>query len=101
MNTNDYVRVRLTERGKEIAREQLGIATVASDLQENNQGVSQWQLWHLMQVFGAHCYNGGPQIFIGNEVRFSGEISTWEREKYNRELQAQQDTEIGRMGGGG
>jgi hypothetical protein len=52
-NINDYVYVRLTDRGRTILMQQHQPAPV-----EDPDGYSRWQLWHLMSVFGQHVYNG-------------------------------------------
>ena len=52
-NVNDYVRVRLTQVGRDhLAR----IKRPPPD--EDESGWSRWQLWDLMHVFGARCFNG-------------------------------------------
>jgi hypothetical protein len=50
-NINDYVYVRLTDRGRTILMQQHQHAPV-----EDPDGYSRWQLWHLMSVFGQHVY---------------------------------------------
>lgn len=74
MNFNDNVRVRLTPYAREIERRNhselvkrgfdLPFVPKATDA----DGWSTWHLWELMQAFGTHCYMGGPQLFVDNEL---------------------------------
>lgn len=73
-NLNDYVRVRVVQRGFEILREQdrvyrlrPGIAPRRQHEQEQNGGWSEWQLWDLMSTFG-------PHISLGCDVPFETTI---------------------------
>lgn len=60
-NINSKVRVRLTERGRRIHRENFW--NLMGDKHkykppEEVDGWSEWQMWELMHEFGANCYNG-------------------------------------------
>lgn len=66
-NVNDYVMVRLTERGKKLHRENHDkfVATMPKGARfkydppkEDKRGWSKWQMWHLMQEFGQHMLMG-------------------------------------------
>lgn len=68
-NVNRDVLVKLTDEGRKILREQhtelyrhanlKGISTPEYlPKKEDADGWSKWQLWELMQAFGAHLYNG-------------------------------------------
>jgi hypothetical protein len=61
-NINHNIKVRLTEKGREIHRKQwdeLGIKSFAySPPKEDKHGWSEWQLWDLMREFGPHLWNG-------------------------------------------
>ena len=56
-NVNDRVRVKLTDRGREIHDEfwcdhPIPLARVYSPPKEDDEGWSEWQLWVLMETFG-------------------------------------------------
>lgn len=63
-NINDYVKVKLTDHGREIHKQQY--EQWFKDMpwyeytppQEDAEGWSKWQMWDLMQTFGAVLYNG-------------------------------------------
>lgn len=74
MNMNDTVRVTLTEAGKRCAVEWgRGLGVKAGFEMSDRERAGEWQLWRLMQVFGAAMYNGMPEaLFEKNEVLFGG-----------------------------
>ncbi len=49
-NINDTVEIRLTPHGRRILEREWPMR-----IPEETNGVSQWQLWELMQIFGPHC----------------------------------------------
>lgn len=53
-NVNNYVKVKLTKRGKEIMKEE----GVMREYVPDKDGYTKWQLWELMGVFGNYVYNG-------------------------------------------
>ncbi len=62
-NVNSYVRVKLTPHGHKIVRERFrklnAVLPVTADLRftppkEDSDGWSRWQMWSLMETFGAH-----------------------------------------------
>lgn len=64
-NVNHYVRVKLTDRGRQILREnhQRLFGARASEFAhrepvEDAEGWSKWQLWSLMHELGYHCRMG-------------------------------------------
>lgn len=66
-NINDYVKVKLTDLGKEILRNQHKILykklpkecyAEYQEPKEDENGYSKWQLWGLMSHFGNILYNG-------------------------------------------
>jgi hypothetical protein len=57
-NINDYVYVRLTEKGRAILHSQSMSAPA-----ENENGFGKWQLWCLMNTFGPHLCNGAKVPF--------------------------------------
>lgn len=80
MNVNDTVRVTLTEAGKRRAAEwgrEYGI-TAGLEMSDGERA-GEWQLWRLMQVFGAAMYNGMPKpLFEKNEILFGGKAMTYD-----------------------
>lgn len=74
-NVNHLVRVRLTPRGRDICRQQAAelrrahptIRTPYTPPREDENGWSDWQLWHLMEVFG-------PYVGPGAEIPFETDI---------------------------
>lgn len=52
INLNDNVRVKLNDHGRAIAAE------ASLTVEEDAEGFSEWQLWHLMHTYGANLYNG-------------------------------------------
>ena len=64
-NVNDYVRVRLTDRGRQIHRENFrklnATLVLHADIKytpppEDADGWSEWQMWDLMSTFGEHMW---------------------------------------------
>jgi DNA-binding MarR family transcriptional regulator len=73
-NINSYVRVKLTDLGREEIRrhnseltatisERTGKFTRFSMPEEDADGWSKWQAWELMQRFGHMLYLGGKMPF--------------------------------------
>lgn len=70
-NINETVRVRLTDKGKQILRRDFDALhakypTIFDEFNlpsEDSDGFSQWALWHLMETFGAHVYLGADLPF--------------------------------------
>lgn len=73
-NVNDYVKVKLTEKGKYIYYHQFddinenikkigGILLNPIELKYDDEGYTEFQMWHLMQIFGEHLYNGCKMPF--------------------------------------
>jgi len=63
-NINDYVKVKLTDYGREKYREfwnKFGLK--ALKLKEDENGYTSFQMWDLMQVFGSHMRLGGRNCF--------------------------------------
>ena len=68
-NINDYVKVRLTDKGKYIYYHQFdkinecirkigGNLLNPIELKYDDDGYVELQMWHLMEIFGEHLYNG-------------------------------------------
>jgi len=74
-NINDTVRVKLTPYGRAMHRKahedlmqhtrRLGYPDPFPyvSVKEDKRGWSEWQLWHLMQIFGPHIYHGCKNCF--------------------------------------
>lgn len=69
---NDKVRVRLTNRGRKVHRENYRklMASYPPELslnyqppEEDAEGWSEWQMWELMQQFGEHTCMGLEPLF--------------------------------------
>lgn len=64
-NINDYVRVQLTDKGRQLHRERHERLFGEHFAQlpyippkEDADGWSRWQLWALMEELGGHCHIG-------------------------------------------
>jgi hypothetical protein len=68
VNINNFVRVKLTDFGRKIHREEHerfvkqfpGVHSLSEYTapKEDDRGWSKWQLWCLMETFGEHCVMG-------------------------------------------
>jgi hypothetical protein len=72
INMNDTVRVKLTDLGRQIHKEKHGEVCTRANVsyqppQEDEDGYSKWQLWHLMSFFGEH-------LSLGLEIPFEPRI---------------------------
>jgi hypothetical protein len=73
-NLNEHVRVKLTAHGRQILRSQhevwLKSIPKLGDFvlpKEDEDGWSEWQMWHLMETFGNH-------IHLGHDIPFDLDI---------------------------
>lgn len=68
-NINDTVKVKLTEHGKKIHREDWDSVFgnnsnfTYTPPREDENGYSSWQMWELMRWFGNHCRIGFDNPF--------------------------------------
>ena len=68
-NINDYVKVKLTDKGRELHKRYQNELLKHWDKyeykapKEDEDGWSKWQLWDLMQTFGPHIHLGGINPF--------------------------------------
>lgn len=85
-NINDKVRVRLTDRGRRILREQhielsMQIPAMRSPWKqyvppkEDADGWSEWTLWDLMNRFGPYLHPGAvePPFYLDIEIPETGD----------------------------
>ena len=68
-NINDYVKVKLTEKGKyiydhrydetniELLKREI-TPIVPIKLEYDEEGYTEFQLWHLMEIYGKYLFNG-------------------------------------------
>ena len=78
-NINDKIKVKLTDKGKEILAKEIAkgnsIARLPTDFipscyQEDIDGYIHPQLWDFMRIFGSHFWNGCSQVIEHNEIIF-------------------------------
>lgn len=63
-NINDYVWVKLTEKGRQLYRDEYyRLMKEYPKIEEDKEGYSRWQMWDLMQTFGSFCGLGSPLPF--------------------------------------
>lgn len=70
VNINDFVRVKLTKRGREIM-ERWSLDTSGSDARTKfvePSGWTSWQMWELMKVFGPHLAMHEESPFDSNII---------------------------------
>lgn len=83
-NINDYVKVKLTEKGKRIYYHQFddmneviqqinGNLIKPPELSYDDDGYVELQMWHLMEIFGRYLYN---ECDIPFETTIKFKIST-------------------------
>ena len=59
-NANDYVKIQLTDVGREMIRKEYG---ADYDLGEDENGWVTWQLHRVMSTFGPHMFRGFDPLF--------------------------------------
>lgn len=76
VNLNEYIKVKLTDKGKEIYRnywhdiDDEDVPTLDTD----EEGYCKFQLWHFMRIFGEHFSMGG-----GYPCETNVKIQIWEK----------------------
>ena len=77
-NFNDEVWVRLTKEGQSVLRDwcrehRTRFKMVKFGRSKDSAGKvwTKFQLWEMMNIFGARMYHGGPNMFKDNILRFS------------------------------
>lgn len=79
-NINDKIKVKLTEHGKAILRNEvadtmrklknLNLPDDYFPYPEDEDGYTEFQLWNFMRIFGSHFWNGCPPILDTNKIIF-------------------------------
>lgn len=79
-NINDHVKVKLTEKGRDIYYHRYDdwfgqfpnsdYVPIASYPEVDEDGYTEIQLWHLMEIFGPYLYNGCNVPFEDNNIYF-------------------------------
>ncbi len=74
-NINDFVKVKLTDYGKHVYEHHLddlnlrmGCHLTPYPLQYDENGYCDFQLWHFMNIFGDHIFNGAPVVIEDNNI---------------------------------
>lgn len=82
VNINDFIKVKLTDHGKDIYEhsndslmakpeyEKIKKWLEPIPLEYDDEGYVQFQLWKFMEIFGEHMWNGAPQIIENNSIIF-------------------------------
>ena len=72
MNINDEVWVQLTEAGKKTYEKYYrDLKMEPSHLKQTSGDWAEFQMWELMNIFGAQCFHGSQIQFKGNILRFT------------------------------
>ena len=59
-NLNDYIKVKLTDKGKQFYNDYYDNDPPTLDI--DDEGYSKFQMWDFMRIFGEHIHMGGPMI---------------------------------------
>ena len=76
INLNDFIKVKLTETGKEIfnhrfddLNKKLGKEVYKNiSLKVDENGYVEFQLWDFMQIYGSYMYMAGPTVISPFEI---------------------------------
>lgn len=75
MNINDIIKVKLTDKGKEIIQKDYArLISLYPTLDikpcyvEDEDGYIEFQMWDFMRLYGSHFYVGCPQLIVQNEI---------------------------------
>lgn len=83
INLNEWVKVKLTDLGKEIYYHQYDNINKAygremlksSFLSEDEDGYTRFQLWKFIQLYGSHIGMGAPNVIDPLEIVYEGKIN--------------------------
>jgi len=69
-NINDFVKVKLTKRGREVYLDHcvFGAIKPIKTINIDVNGYTVFQLWSLMSIFGEHMVNGNDIMFDGVHI---------------------------------
>lgn len=79
-NINDFIKVKLTEYGKDIydhsndslmikpENEKIKKWLEPIPLEYDDEGYVQFQLWNFMHIFGKHMFNGAEPVIENNNI---------------------------------
>jgi hypothetical protein len=70
-NVNHYVKIQLTDRGREILKEYSPYLHRTLKDKEDKDGWSKWQLWVVMEIWGGSMHNG-CQIPFKTDIEIMG-----------------------------
>lgn len=59
-NLNDYIKVKLTDKGKQIYKDYYDNDPPTLDV--DDEEYVKFQMWDFMKIFGEHMHMGGPMI---------------------------------------
>jgi hypothetical protein len=65
-NINNYVYVKLNERGKQILSDE----RYTAHKWPSKEGMYRFQLWEFMNIFGKHLFLGLPSVVEENAIYF-------------------------------
>jgi len=74
INLNEYVKVKLTDYGKDIYYHQYDHLNKYREIitphfpEEDNKGYSTFQLWDFMRLYGEYMYMGGKEVIKPLEI---------------------------------
>lgn len=79
INLNDFIKVKLTETGKEIfihrfddINKNLRYEAYKNiPLEEDENGYTEFQLWDFMQIYGPYMYFAGPTVIDPFEIVYT------------------------------
>lgn len=81
-NMNDYVLLKLTEEGRKIYAKQVEQRFAIAAAEVEKAGWIRLQLWEVMNIFGANCFNGSStpfetEIMLEYQLNTEEEFDSW------------------------
>jgi len=67
LNINETVKVRLTKEGEKLLEQSKEEGFHPLQVMDCEY-YREFQLWDLAHIFGPEMYNGGPQLFVDNNL---------------------------------
>jgi len=65
-NLNDHCQVKMTAKGLEILR--IEGTEYFNHNYNAHSNVLETSIWVVMEIFGKHMFNGGPNLFVDNKI---------------------------------